>query len=93
MHEQCTDGNAHPGRVKTYVPNRFGIYNVFGNVREWTSSCLHKNYNLKFCDHVAIAGSSAYFRMSPERESRGGPDATSNDLGFRLVVDLPLQIK
>lgn len=46
--------------VGSFAPNRFGLYDMVGNVLEWTADCYHKDYN------------GAPTEGSPWQESTGG---------------------
>ena len=37
--------NKQTAPVGTFVPNRFGLYDMVGNVFQWVEDCWHENYN------------------------------------------------
>ena len=88
--------------VNSFSANPFGLYNVHGNVWEWTQDCWHENYAGAPTDGSAWAtgcagnarvlrGGSWYslpaFLRSAIR-SRNGPDGRYGFIGFRLARTL-----
>ena len=65
--EACDDGHYHTAPVGTYTANTFGLYDVLGNVWEWTQDCWNDNYS-----NVSGDGSARESGDCSMRVLRGG---------------------
>lgn len=81
-------GGTHPVGLKQ--PNRYGLYDMLGNVREWCSDCWSSNYSSSAdCSRRVNRGGSwssgaRYCRVADR--SYSSPDNRGNYMGFRLVL-------
>jgi formylglycine-generating enzyme required for sulfatase activity len=96
---QCRDGYMYTAPVGSYQPNGYGLYDMLGNVMEWTCSTYHNaaDTSQKSCDqqssgiyYVARGGSWSDEPRSLRAADRykAAPDYQDYFLGFRLVRDL-----
>ena len=53
-YKECLFTTPPPSKVRSYPANRFGVYEMNGNVKEYTSSCN----NVDDCDYVFLSGGS-----------------------------------
>jgi formylglycine-generating enzyme required for sulfatase activity len=88
--------------VGSFAPNQFGLYDMVGNVSEWTEDCVHTNYNGAPPDgsawitggdcnnRILRGGSWSYDPRSLRSANRGGVSTGSRVkyIGFRVERSL-----
>jgi formylglycine-generating enzyme required for sulfatase activity len=67
---ECDDGYAHTAPVGSYQPNKLGMYDVFGNVSEWTDDCFGGNH-----EGAPTNGSARRLEPCPLGILKGGTSA------------------
>jgi formylglycine-generating enzyme required for sulfatase activity len=86
------DGFESTSPVKTFSPGRYGIYDMIGNVWEWTADVYRDHYSSYVEMRVSKGGSylcapnycSNYYTTGRQ----GSPvDSGTSNLGFRVVKD------
>ena len=97
----CSDGAAYPTRVGAYRPNAFGLYDMHGNVWEWTEDCWNGSYEgapadgsvwkTGNCSERVLRGGSWNFKPSFLRAAYRNGTSTgdrSGNYGFRVARTL-----
>lgn len=99
--EDYEDGHWGPAPVTTFVANPFGLYDMGGNVMEWTADCWHDSYTRApddgsawinpGCQRRVLRGGS--WSSSPEMARSAfrlasGADGRDARVGFRVARDL-----
>jgi formylglycine-generating enzyme required for sulfatase activity len=95
------DGYSYSSPVGSYPPNTFGMYDMHGNVYEWTADCYNDDYVGAPSDGSAWLTGKCQFRRIRGNDwgeapvfSRSGnrnalvPDNRGDWIGFRVVRDL-----
>ncbi|WLQ13435.1 SUMF1/EgtB/PvdO family nonheme iron enzyme [Hahella aquimaris] len=100
----CPAGTAlfHPGPVGRFSANPYGLYDVSGNVAEWTQDCYHDSHEGAGksmaprvdgdCNARVVKGGT-WMNTSPyvQPSIRAGvePDERVRTIGFRVVREVP----
>lgn len=90
-HSTSDDGYAGTSPVKAFAPNGYGLYDMAGNVWQWTADRYRPAHDLPETDRRVIKGGSylchdSYCESYRPSARRGvPPDTGSSHVGFRLV--------
>ena len=97
----CSDGYAYTSPVGAFKPNPFGLYDMHGNVWQWTQDCYHDSYKDAPTDGAPVESGECGQRVfrggswyNLPRDLRAAsapgivPSNRGNDLGFRVARTL-----
>lgn len=97
----CDDGFAETAPVGSFAPNAFGVYDMLGNINEWTADCFTENHEDHPGTHdVRAEGACTLqllkghtwsgndFTARPAFRVRLEPSLRKYNLGIRVVKDL-----
>lgn len=91
---QCSDGNVYTSTVGEFKPNSFGLYDVLGNVWQWTEDCWNDNYDGAPSDSAARQTGNCGRRVvrggswvNSPRYLRSAYRDGSNTIGYRISLN------
>ncbi|MDP1701192.1 MAG: SUMF1/EgtB/PvdO family nonheme iron enzyme [Aestuariivirga sp.] len=94
----CSDGFAATAPVGSLKPNGLGLFDMHGNVWEWTADCWQPQYSAKAakpaetCTTRLLRGGSWASNAAALRSAARGwesQDKSKNSIGFRVARALP----
>jgi formylglycine-generating enzyme required for sulfatase activity len=94
----CNDGYATTAPVGSLKPNALGLFDMHGNVWEWTADCWQPQYSTKpvkpgqACDSRVMRGGSWASAAPALRSAARGwekQDKFNNSIGFRVARQQP----
>jgi formylglycine-generating enzyme required for sulfatase activity len=97
----CSDSYVNTSPVGSYAPNAFGIYDMIGNVADWTDDCRTLTFDQMRGDGTEAAGDCRRRMVlggswgTQPRQLRSAerisyePTAVDDSIGIRVAKDLP----
>jgi len=101
---KCNDGHWNTAPVNSYNPNAFGVYDMLGNVHEWTQDVWQSKItrqassgkpNLKGDENERVIRGGAWdkapSRLRVSVRNPSNRDKRASMIGFRIVRELVIQ--